>query len=56
MIMSVHVAKGNIHFLIQIGRNDKNWKVWFDTEAPEESPIPEGYNSLDTFRKLLLVR
>jgi dynein heavy chain len=42
--------------LTQIGRNDKGWKIWFDMEAPEESPIPDGYNSLDTFRKLLLVR
>ena len=31
--------------------------MWFDTDAPEESPIPEGYNtSLDTFRKLLMIR
>ncbi len=42
--------------LFQISRNDKAWKAWFDTEAPEENPIPDGYNSLDTFRKLLLVR
>ena len=40
----------------QIGHNDKGWKAWFDTEAPKESTIPDGYNSLDTFRKLLLVR
>ena len=31
--------------------------MWFDTDAPEESPIPDGYNnSLDTFRKLLMIR
>jgi hypothetical protein len=43
--------------IIQIGRNDKTWKAWFDTDAPEESPIPDGYGtSLDTFRKLLLIR
>ena len=42
---------------LQIGRNDKTWKAWFDTDAPEESPIPDGYStSLDTFRKLLLIR
>ena len=41
---------------VQISRNDKGWKAWFDTEAPEESPIPDGYNTLDTFRKLLLIR
>ena len=33
------------------------WKDWFDEDAPEEAPIPDGYgSSLDTFRKLLLVR
>ena len=33
------------------------WKAWFDEDAPEESPIPDGYaTTLDTFRKLLLIR
>ncbi|XP_064627182.1 dynein axonemal heavy chain 5-like isoform X2 [Lineus longissimus] len=41
----------------QVARNDKAWKGWFDEDAPEECPIPDGYsNSLDTFRKLLLIR
>ena len=31
--------------------------MWFDSEAPEEAIIPDGYmNSLDTFRKLILIR
>ena len=46
-----------MYFCLQIGRNDKGWKAWFDTNAPEDSPIPDGYtSSLDTFRRLLLIR
>ncbi|KAK3736698.1 hypothetical protein QZH41_011488 [Actinostola sp. cb2023] len=43
--------------LDQVRRNDSGWRSWFDKDAPEEYPIPDGYQtSLDTFRKLLLVR
>lgn len=42
---------------MQVGRNDRGWKQWFDKDAPEESQIPDGYHiSLDSFRKLLLIR
>ncbi|XP_076264862.1 dynein heavy chain 8, axonemal kl-3 [Rhynchophorus ferrugineus] len=40
----------------QVSANDKQWKTWFDKDAPEEAIIPDGYNSLDTFRKLLVIR
>ena len=40
-----------------MSRNDKAWKAWFDSDVPEETSTPDGYsNSLDTFRKLLLIR
>ncbi|XP_023932850.1 dynein heavy chain 8, axonemal [Lingula anatina] len=43
--------------LHQIPGNEKSWKTWFDSDAPEETVIPDGYSSaLDTFRKLLLIR
>lgn len=42
---------------VQVGRNDRGWKQWFDKDAPEEAQIPDGYHiSLDSFRKLLLIR
>ncbi|XP_078614020.1 dynein axonemal heavy chain 5-like isoform X3 [Branchiostoma floridae x Branchiostoma japonicum] len=41
----------------QVARNDKGWKTWFDSDAPEDEPIPDGYDSsLDIFGKTLLVR
>jgi dynein heavy chain len=42
--------------LQQVARNDRAWKQWFDEDAPEEATIPDGYNTLDPFRKLLLLR
>nr|QWY73219.1 dynein heavy chain 5 [Hofstenia miamia] len=42
--------------LQQITRNDRAWKNWFDEDAPEEALIPDGYSTLDPFRKLLLIR
>ena len=43
--------------LDQIVRNEKQWKQWFDKDAPEDEVIPDSYNnSLDIFRKLLLIR
>ncbi|KAG9479366.1 hypothetical protein GDO78_012827 [Eleutherodactylus coqui] len=45
------------NLLGQVARNERTWKIWFDEEAPEEAKLPDDYdNSLDTFRKLLLIR
>ncbi|CAH1099757.1 unnamed protein product [Psylliodes chrysocephalus] len=43
--------------LSKIENNEKEWRVWYEKEKPEEEDIPCGYQkSLDVFRKLLLIR
>uniref|UniRef100_A0A8C4TXL7 Dynein axonemal heavy chain 5 n=1 Tax=Falco tinnunculus TaxID=100819 RepID=A0A8C4TXL7_FALTI len=43
--------------LDQISRAEKQWKIWFDSDNPEEEQVPSGYGqSLDCFRHLLLIR
>ena len=44
------------NILKQVADNDKQWKQWFDSDAPEEANIPDGYSSLSTWYRLLLVR
>lgn len=41
----------------QIEANEKDWKTWYESEKPEAEEIPCSYsNTLDSFRKLLLIR
>ena len=55
--LSLNLYNYQLNVCLQIARNEKQWKNWFDKDAPEEADIPDGYaNSLDTFRKLLLIR
>ncbi|RKO94376.1 dynein heavy chain and region D6 of dynein motor-domain-containing protein [Blyttiomyces helicus] len=43
--------------LNQVGKNEKAWRSWYERDAPENEMLPSGYqNSLDAFRRLLLVR
>ncbi|CAH1171353.1 unnamed protein product [Phaedon cochleariae] len=43
--------------LTKIEANEKDWKLWYEKEKPEEEDLPCGYQkNLDVFRKLLLIR
>ena len=43
--------------LNQVTKNEKMWKSWYEKDAPENEPLPGGYQTtLDAFRKLLLLR
>lgn len=42
--------------LDQISNNERGWRSWFQKNKPEEESIPDDYNKLDVFQKLLLIR
>ena len=43
--------------LESIKKNEKEWKAWYDLEAPEMTPMPCGYDKkLDKFQALLVCR
>ncbi|XP_072235150.1 dynein axonemal heavy chain 5-like, partial [Leuresthes tenuis] len=42
--------------LTQVSQNERAWRAWFDHPAPEEARLPDGFQELDTFGKLLLIR
>lgn len=45
------------HFILdQIKSSDRLWRQWFEKNAPEEEAFPNEYNSMDAFRKLLIIR
>ncbi|XP_013102946.2 dynein axonemal heavy chain 8 [Stomoxys calcitrans] len=42
--------------LNKVSNNERGWFNWYKKECPESDVIPDGYNSLDPFRRLLLIR
>ncbi|XP_054622281.1 dynein axonemal heavy chain 8-like [Dunckerocampus dactyliophorus] len=42
--------------LNQVAKSGKLWKIWANGDAPEEGVLPDNYNSLDVFNKLMLIR
>ncbi|XP_055386175.1 dynein axonemal heavy chain 8 [Condylostylus longicornis] len=44
------------NILIQVENNERNWRIWFQKENPEDEAIPDGYSNIDPFKKLLLIR
>ncbi|XP_050432698.1 dynein axonemal heavy chain 5 [Adelges cooleyi] len=56
-LVELHKLNVFSNLLNKIKQNEKDWRVWYEKEKPEEEDIPCGYNkSLDVFRKLLLIR
>jgi dynein heavy chain len=56
-LVALSKINGFSDLLNQVGKNEKAWRAWFEKDAPENEQLPGGYqNSLDSFRKLLLVR
>lgn len=56
-LVEINKLKTFSDILIKIENNEREWRIWYEKEKPEEEEIPCGYQkSLDVFRKLLLIR
>lgn len=55
-LVEISKLKPFAEILKKIESNEREWKVWYETERPEKEEIPCGYNALDVFRKLILIR
>jgi dynein heavy chain len=36
--------------------NEKGWQQWYESPRPEEESLPEPYDKLNNFKKLILIR
>ena len=56
-LVEINKLKTFSDILIKIENNEREWRIWYEKEKPEEEEIPCGYQKgLDVFRKLLLIR
>lgn len=55
-LVQLTVLRPFVNILKRIGENENPWKRWFQKPQPENSSIPDEYQKLDVFRKLLLIR
>lgn len=55
-LVEISKLKPFADILKKIESNEREWRVWYETERPEKEEIPCGYNALDVFRKLILIR
>lgn len=55
-LVEISKLKPFAEILKKIENNEREWKMWYETEKPEQEEIPCGYHGLDVFRKLILIR
>ncbi|KAG4073254.1 hypothetical protein HA402_008600 [Bradysia odoriphaga] len=55
-LVQLTVLRPFVNILKRIGENENQWKRWFQKAQPENATIPDEYQKLDVFRKLLLIR
>lgn len=55
--IELFIYRRNSFHVLQIETNEKEWRIWYESEKPENEEIPCSYSTtLDAFRKLLLIR
>ncbi|KAH8374139.1 hypothetical protein KR200_007763, partial [Drosophila serrata] len=55
-LVQLTVLSPFVNILSKVSGNERGWLTWYKKDAPENEIIPDGYNALDPFRKMLLIR
>jgi len=52
--LNIHFSLNNFYKSI-IDSNDE-WNIWYDSNNPQDTPIPEPFQNIDGLEKLVIIK